>query len=530
MSYVCFVVNQNCEPLMPTFNPKKVRKLLKSGKAEIYKRNPFTIRLLYDVEPNNQPVEVGMDTGYQHIGFSIKSEKHEYWHAEYTLLPDEKIKHQDQLMYRRNRRSRLRHRKPKFKNKTDGKRLTNKKEGWLAPSIKNKADRHVDLIKRFREVCPILFATLEVGQFDIATLHAYEAGLPLPKGEDYQRGMRQGFQTLREAVLQRDNYTCQCCGKSMKDGAILCVHHIGFRKRDRSNRATNVITLCTDCHTPANHQKGGVLYDWQPNAKTVKEATYMNIVKYYVCEQVKSTGLETHLTYGTNTKRVRRISRIGKSHANDAYCIGNFLPKHRSTAQYFEKKRRNNRCLTIKYEDAKYVDVRDGKEKAGKVLASDRTRRCEPRNGPNNLRPFRGKKIKSGRRVARTRRYSVGVGEIWQFQGEKFRVIGNAGGYKTVKGIKYPDPTRDKIVWKLPTGGTKSRKITDCELVKRENGGWRTVDCISIKEASKAFGLTSEDIESLYEDPKLRALFVRDGNEKLINKAKFVNYLSKQRR
>ena len=39
MSYICFVVNEEKQPLMPTNNPKKVRRLLKFGRAEIYNLN-----------------------------------------------------------------------------------------------------------------------------------------------------------------------------------------------------------------------------------------------------------------------------------------------------------------------------------------------------------------------------------------------------------------------------------------------------------------------------------------------------------
>ena len=40
-----YVINKRKEPLMPT-KPQKARKLLKSGKAKIVKKEPFTIQLL----------------------------------------------------------------------------------------------------------------------------------------------------------------------------------------------------------------------------------------------------------------------------------------------------------------------------------------------------------------------------------------------------------------------------------------------------------------------------------------------------
>ena len=104
-----FVISMHGERLMPTTNIRKVRKLLKAGLAKIVKHHPFTIQLLYETGNATQPIELTEDTGYQYIGVSIKSEKHEYVSAEYELLSDEKQHHSDQNReVRRPRRSRKR--------------------------------------------------------------------------------------------------------------------------------------------------------------------------------------------------------------------------------------------------------------------------------------------------------------------------------------------------------------------------------------------------------------------------------------
>ena len=43
-----YVLSIDGQPLMPTDKHGKVRHLLKDGRAEVVKRCPFTIRLLYD--------------------------------------------------------------------------------------------------------------------------------------------------------------------------------------------------------------------------------------------------------------------------------------------------------------------------------------------------------------------------------------------------------------------------------------------------------------------------------------------------
>ena len=113
---VTFTVDKYGRPGMPTFNIKKIRKLLKSGKAQIICHHPFTVKLLYAEKLDTQPVEICLDTGDKHIGVSVKSEKHEFVHAQYDPLPDEKERHDDRRRYRRTRRNRLRYRKPRFDN------------------------------------------------------------------------------------------------------------------------------------------------------------------------------------------------------------------------------------------------------------------------------------------------------------------------------------------------------------------------------------------------------------------------------
>lgn len=57
----------------------------------------------------------------------------------------------------------------------------------------------------------------------------------------------------RIKVLERDNYTCQVCGKNKEDGKTIIVHHkdeTGWSKKkpEKNNRMDNLITLCVQCH------------------------------------------------------------------------------------------------------------------------------------------------------------------------------------------------------------------------------------------------------------------------------------------
>jgi hypothetical protein len=415
--------------LMPTTNIKKVRKLLKSNRAKIICHHPFTIQLLYQTaETNVQPIELGMDAGYQTIGISIKSEKHEFVSAEYELLKDEVEHHHDKMMYRKTRRNRLRYRAPRFKN-----RRSTKKDGWLAPSIRNKVHQHLRLVNRYMQYMPIVSITIETAQFDTQLVETMENGVVEFSGKDYQHGRRYLFDTLREAVFARDNYTCQICKKSaIRDKLILETHHIGYRRNDRSDRMNNLLSVCIKCHTPRNHKEGGKLYDLKPKLHKYSGMAFMNNVKWKIYNNLKETypTINIHLTNGVITKRARKDRNIQKTHANDAYCIGCFYPAHRSNTLYYKKKRRNNRILS-KFYDAKYIDIRDGSIKSGQQLSTNRTDRSVPKNNPNNERIFRGCKISKGRYSIRTRRYSLQPYDLVQYNGQKYQVKGiqNNGDY-----------------------------------------------------------------------------------------------------
>lgn len=55
----------------------------------------------------------------------------------------------------------------------------------------------------------------------------------------------------RQAILERDNYTCQDCGHKGENGYRLdCVqvHHVVRRADNGTNEPENLVTLCGVCH------------------------------------------------------------------------------------------------------------------------------------------------------------------------------------------------------------------------------------------------------------------------------------------
>lgn len=415
-----FVVGNTGIRLMPT-SEYRARKLLKSGRARIFKRNPFTIRLLNRETGETQPVEYKCDTGYGHIGVSVCTEKRELVNAQYDLLKDEPERHNDRQKYRRDRRNRKRYRAPRFNN-----RRGKTSEDGFAPSVRNKRDRHIEIFTRYDSVLPITEAVFEMGQFDTQALKAVQEGKPLPEGTDYQRGERYGIETLREAVFTRDRHKCLICGKtSSGDGAILRIHHVGFWKHDRSDRLSNLMTVCTRCHTSKNHKPGGKLYGLEPKLSSLSGATFMTMVRWDMLNKLKAAApnVRFRVTYGAATKLARKALGIQKTHANDAYAMGGFHPKRRTDFHQYKKLRRNNRVLE-KFYDARVIDTRTGEKVPGAALGCNRTSRSVPRRNSDSLRIYRGAIVSKGRRLIRRSRYPQRPGTVITFNGERHAVKG----------------------------------------------------------------------------------------------------------
>ena len=130
-----------------------------------------------------------------------------------------------------------------------------------------------------------------------------------------------------------------------------------------------------------------------------------------------------HVTFGSATKTARQALCIEKTHANDAFVMGGFHPKHRQKEEVFAKRRRNNRILT-RFCDARYMDIRDGKVKSGQELSCGRTKRCESRHSEKDLRMYRGHKVRKGHISIRKQRYSIQPGTLLMYQGRKVTARG----------------------------------------------------------------------------------------------------------
>ena len=328
-----YVLDINGQPLMPTERYGKVRRMLKSGKAKVVKRCPFVIQLSYTTSTREiQRVSLGVDAGSKHIGISATTESKVLYESEVELRSDitELLSARREMRSaRRNRKTR--HRKPRFDNRC-------RRDGWLPPSVQQKVNTHLTVIRKANEILPVARTIAEVAAFDIQKIKN-----PDIQGAEYQQGEQLGSWNIREYVLFRDGHTCQCCKGKSKD-KILNVHHIESRQTG-GDAPNNLITLCKTCHN--GYHSGEIkLPKAEKRGMKFADATFMGIMRWAFYNEIRSQYPDVSLTYGYITKHTRITNGLPKAHYIDARCIsGHPLAKPDSVVYYQKKVRCHNRQI-----------------------------------------------------------------------------------------------------------------------------------------------------------------------------------------
>ena len=198
-----FVLDTNRQPLMPA-HPARARQLLRSGRASVFRKTPFTI-IVHDrteADSGTQPVRAKGDPGSKTTGLALVAD---FARRGPTVVWAGELHHRgeqirkalvDRRGHRRNRRTRkLRYRKPRFQNRR-------RPAGWLPPSVQHRVETTETWIKRLCRWSPVTALSLERAKFDTQLLEN-----PDIAGEQYQQGTLAGTE-LREYLLARHRHTC----------------------------------------------------------------------------------------------------------------------------------------------------------------------------------------------------------------------------------------------------------------------------------------------------------------------------------
>ena len=172
-----YVLDQNGQPMMPTDRHRKVRLMLQSGRAKVVRRCPFTIQLNYESGHQTQEISLGIDAGSKHIGVSATTKTRVLYEADVELRNDivNLLSSRRELRCgRRNRKTR--HRKARFNNRK-------RPDGWLAPSIRQKIETHLIVVRNVCRILPVSSITVETASFDIQKIKN-----PGIQGTEFQQG------------------------------------------------------------------------------------------------------------------------------------------------------------------------------------------------------------------------------------------------------------------------------------------------------------------------------------------------------
>lgn len=331
-----YVLKQNRQPFMPTERFGKVRRLLKEGKAKVVRREPFTIRLLYEPETDVvQECYCGVDTGSRHIGVAVVGNDRVLYQSQTELRNDIKKKMDKRRGFRRSRRNRkTRYRKPRFLNRRNSIR-----EDRLPPSVKHKVQSHIDEIEFCKKILPISDIILEVSQFDTALMKNPNLMNEKVRHCGYQKGFNYGYSSRREAILHRDNYTCQCCGKK---NCRLEVHHIKFKSNGGTDDEENLITLCKECHDGVHD--GTITLNKKPKkSKNLKYAAHMSIIRSWLLKKYPD-AIET---FGFTTAENRNHLQLEKDHYIDACVIASGGLEFKGLDVIYKKRRVSNQSRVL---------------------------------------------------------------------------------------------------------------------------------------------------------------------------------------
>jgi len=325
-----FVLDARGNPLMPC-SPRKARVLLKEGKAVVVKARPFfTIRLTEHVGGTLQPISLGVDTGYEFIGFALVGLAC-YCLGQIRLDNRTSQRLKDRAMYRRVRRNKHHWYRPaRWQNRANA-----KKEGRLMPSVLKRLNRHIWLIEKLKSICPVTDACIETASFDIQKINNPEI-----RGRGYQEGDKMGYANTRAYLFARESGVCQYCGKKIEKGYRSEIHHIVQRSQGGTDKPSNLALLHDTCHQRL-HVSGGCkkLY----KNKQYKAETAMNVLRSRLLERFP-VAIEC---FGYETQTKRKALGLEKTHCHDAYVIAGGMEQTISQPLLLLEKRKNNRSLQI---------------------------------------------------------------------------------------------------------------------------------------------------------------------------------------
>ncbi|MDY5522197.1 MAG: RRXRR domain-containing protein [Agathobacter sp.] len=420
-----YVLNKDGTPLMPLHSFRRARNMIKSEKAVVANRNPFTIRLTEQMDdPVVDKCVLGIDPGRTNIGLCVIDSKGNPLYSAVLTTRNKDIKKlmSNRKNYRQARRGGARKKRkrrdiaadkignakdteywrmlPGYSKPVCCKVCRNKEAkfnhrkrptGWLTPTARHLLQTHINVVDKVSKILPISEVAIEINRFDFARLEN-----PNIRNWDYQRGKLFGFNNVREAVAYQQHGQCLLCGKKK----IQQYHHIVPRSKGGSESLDNYAGLCTKCHDRVHKDT-----DAKNALLSKKQGVMMKYHALSVLNQIMQSLIDelagkypVYVTTGRETHMIRESMGLADkypddgTHYIDAWCIA--VSAHWSYQQdeppqfehVYELKqyRRHNRAqIHSQRQRTYYLD--------GKVVAQNRNKRTGQADGDkyDSLAEFR---------------------------------------------------------------------------------------------------------------------------------------------
>ena len=443
------VLDQYGTPLTPT-RPSRARNWLESGKArKRWLHGRFAVQLK-DTKSEDCAIPdltLNINPGVRTTGMAVTADLT----AGSKVVSTVEVIHRGRQIsdgmhsrasHRRNRRSRLRRRPARFQNRT-------RKPGWLPPSMQSVLSNILTNVRHLTELFPISAIIVETCKFDPRLLR--DPGI---QGKEYQTSER-GKMQIREYVLQRDNRTCQYCGRTK---GRMELDHIVPESRGGPYRTSNLVTACRKCNKDKDNKNIEDFLAKHPakltkilaqTRKSLASATHMNQLMPLLIAALQDFNLPLTETDAVTTAYTRKQLSIPKSHANDAACLGEpasiaNIPAEITVIRAVGRGRRQMLTPASKYGTPRYVEGAAGEQGAYRSYCRLPKRVQKRTTMPGHkLRQRRAKNLTSGDLI----RY-------------RHPTDGPVTGYAVL----------EKRNTRASAAGRKSVKLADATLLKRNNG------------------------------------------------------------
>lgn len=311
-----FVLDKSKKPLNMITNAE-ARILLRKKLAVIHKIYPFTIRLRDNsCVGRDKAYTVKLDPGSRTTGVAIVDNKDsvvmlaEIEHRGHIIKKS--LGHRENI--RRSRRNRkTRYREARFLNRT-------KPKGWIAPSVRSRADNVINFIKKYKKLLNINKVMIENVSFDTAQM---TAGTNLV-GTAYQQGPL--YQTkLRSYLFKKYNGQCVYCGAKATE-----IDHIVPRANGGTNSPYNLVASCKSCNKKKSNltlkafgKKMNRDYSHLAPKKLPKDAAIVQSSRNYMVREITKLVSDTTIYDAWLTKYNRDNLGLPKEHYYDALSVGN---------------------------------------------------------------------------------------------------------------------------------------------------------------------------------------------------------------